>query len=221
MSEFQNILSFDTALQGCAVAAVSDGGVQHAILRDEPHGQAEHLMPMIEAVLAQVGTAYADLDAVVTTIGPGAFTGLRIGLSTAKALGLSLDIPVFGISSLQALALQYGGACSVLIESKRADLYVQSFDEAGMPVDAPHTELPAEIEEMGQVFIGDGVERFKETQSAARVDLGYRFIDAALLARRFQERGDLFISDIEPLYLRGADVSLPKSPPRKLSESVA
>lgn len=224
MSDFQKILAFDTALQACRVAVLNGESVSER-RRDEPHGQAEHLMPMIEEAMTEVGAVYGDLDAIVTTIGPGAFTGLRIGLSTAKALAMSVDVPLFGVSTLQALAAQFakdhpGQACSVLIETKRQDFYVQSFDAQGKAV-SEALALPAEsIPNNGQVFVGDAVERYKnDVGGSVQVIAGYEYIDPVFLARMFQERPEVFVSEINPLYLRGADVSQPKNPPRTLAKS--
>src|SRR5262249_27068835 len=130
MERFQNILAIDTALGACS-AGLRVNGKHFARSEIMLSGHAERLMPMINEVMEEAGVKFPDLDTVVTTTGPGAFTGLRIGLSAAKSLGLALDIPVFGITTLQALALQYSaekkpsGPLGVILETKREDFYFQ------------------------------------------------------------------------------------------------
>ena len=95
-----NILVIDTALNGCCVGVY--GAREGCVIsksRPLASGQAEHLMPLIQEAIKEAGLSFADLGAVASTVGPGAFTGLRIGLSAAKSLGLALDSPVFGVTT--------------------------------------------------------------------------------------------------------------------------
>ena len=90
MADFTNILALDTAMGGCtACAAAGDRVVSRSA--QMPRGQAEHLVPFAQEVMQGVELAYEQLDAILCTIGPGAFTGLRIGMSAARAFGLSHD----------------------------------------------------------------------------------------------------------------------------------
>ncbi len=98
------ILALDTATPSCSVA-VTDGGTLCAELssfKNQTH--AKHLMDAIDSVLSIAGFGVDDLDGLAVTVGPGSFTGLRIGISTIKGLAHALDKPVVGISSLEALA---------------------------------------------------------------------------------------------------------------------
>jgi tRNA threonylcarbamoyladenosine biosynthesis protein TsaB len=96
-------------------------------------GQAERLVPMIESVIQAAGIGYGELDAIAVTTGPGAFTGVRIGLATARGYALALGIPAIGIGSLAAIAAgtdeaeRAGRTLLVLIDAKRADVYAQAF----------------------------------------------------------------------------------------------
>lgn len=222
MSSFENILALDTALGGCSAALVA--GERRAVrLEVMARGQAEVLVPFVEEVMGELGLAYADLGAVVCTVGPGAFTGLRMGLSTARAFGLSLGIPVFGVTTFDALAQDFcsreGKSCSVILETKRKDFYFQHFDKTGLSVSegaaAEELEVPA-----GNVLIGDGAVRFAgENEGCGDVEEGYGLPDMGFVARLLQEQGSggrIFIAEAEPVYLRGADVSQPKVPLRKL-----
>lgn len=226
MISLNNILVLDTALAGCSAGVVCEGG---SAVKSEMmvRGQAEYLVPFANEVLKGCGLGYKHLDAVLCTVGPGAFTGLRIGLSAARAFGLSLEIPVFGVTTLQAVALDVQskgmGAHSVILETKRRDFYAQNFSDKAEPLgDAVALELEA-LETFlpkGGVLFGDGVERFmSEThqegwQVGERIDLP----DLEVVADAFRKGGKefAFMQNAEPLYLRGADVSQPKREPRRL-----
>lgn len=202
----------------------ADSGIESGVSKESLRGQAEFLVPMARDILAARDMAFADVDAIVTPLGPGTFTGLRIGLAAAKSFGLALNIPVFGISTLQILALQYirsgrgdiARPVMVLIETKRSDFYVQVFDGKG------HALIKAGCYELDElkalhndypdaVLIGDAVGRYGFEQ-----DEDYALIDPLFLARSLQDDAEFFTRDIEPIYLRGADVSAPKNPPRSL-----
>lgn len=226
------VLAFDTALFGCSVAVLDTE--TNTITQDSramARGQAEVLVPMADAVLKKSETEYADLGVIATTIGPGAFTGLRIGLSTARALGLSLDKPVIGLTTLEILAAQYhavkslpeGTVLAILLETKRKDFYMQIFgNEETAPEALAQNDIYQKLKGKEAVFIGDALERFREASgkeidpSWSFVD-GYELIDTGFMARLAAKRyGDGDVSKAEPLYLRGADVSKPKRKPREI-----
>ncbi len=222
MPQFKNILAFDTALQGCSVG-VCAGGRVFARTEKMASGQGEQLIPIINDVMAQAGIKISELDAIVTTVGPGAFTGLRIGLSAAKAMGLAIDKPVFGITMLQALALQYVAekkpthSLAVILETKRDDFYFQSFDRNAKAEDEARAiagdALKKILERGDHVMLGDGVERFARPDE---VEASCLLMDAGFAAKYFYENNgaDVFSKDVAPVYLRGADVSMPKKPQR-------
>jgi tRNA threonylcarbamoyladenosine biosynthesis protein TsaB len=225
MKDLDVILAMDTALAACGVCARARArDVRVMQLAPMVHGQAEHLLPMVEAVMAESDVPYKDLSAIVTTVGPGAFTGLRVGLSTAKTLAITLDIPLFGITTLQALASEYvarsasGEGFAVVLETKRQDFYVQAFDAAGAAVDEAAVRP---IEELRSLYgdlpvIGDGVERYMAAVPDVRRGADMVLIDPGYLSDLFFDRRDLFVLSPDPLYLREADVSAPKTPRRIL-----
>ncbi len=100
-------------------------------------GQAERIAPMVREVMAAAGAAFAEIDRIAVTTGPGSFTGVRVGLSFGRALALALGKPCVGISTLEALALEEGeaGLRGALIETPGAS-YVALYDN-GAPLIAP------------------------------------------------------------------------------------
>lgn len=230
------VLALDTAMNGCS-AGVLDTDSAECVAMAEPmtRGQAEKLVPLIQKALTKAQLDFADLGLIATTVGPGAFTGLRIGLSTARALGLALNIPVLGVTTLHVLAAAYFAQHQadknllVLIETKRSDFYGQLFDAAGSSISEPFA-LPAEtIAEiyLAQpcVIIGDANARFLSLLTAAQKDKvnaaeGFDLPDPAFIAmigHALWENGDTD-SPPEPLYLRDADVSQSKRLQRTIED---
>lgn len=126
------LLAIDTAGPACAVAvARSDNGGTNILARAEEHigrGHAERLMPMIEAVLGEAGVAFPDLTRIAVTVGPGSFTGVRVGVAAARGLALALSIPAVGIGSLAALAraargLHQVGTIVAAFDARRGEIY--------------------------------------------------------------------------------------------------
>ena len=136
------VLALDACLDACSVAVVADG--QALVEMSEPmrRGHQERLAVMVEAVMANAGRGFADLDRIGVTVGPGSFTGLRVGLAFAKGLGLALDRPVVGVGVLEALAQDAGdGFVASVIDARRGQVYMQAFD-AALALMAPDV-LPA------------------------------------------------------------------------------
>lgn len=130
------LLAIDTAGPRLQLALLRDGRTD-TLVEDMPTGQAERIFPAISELLARNGTAYADLTRVATTTGPGSFTGVRIGLSAARGLGLALGIPVIGVPSLLAISLTASGATAVLLDARRDEAYFQLFSGPAQPVGEP------------------------------------------------------------------------------------
>jgi tRNA threonylcarbamoyl adenosine modification protein YeaZ len=128
------LLAIDTAAPRLALA-VLDGDRAETHVEDMATGQAERLFPALDTLLARAGVTYADLSRIAVTTGPGSFTGLRIGLSAARGLGLALGVPVLGIPSLLALSL--AASCNpvaVLLDARRGEAYFQAFSGPAIPV---------------------------------------------------------------------------------------
>ena len=135
------ILAIDTAaprLQLAVLRADGDGIVDTSI-DDLAQGHAEIIFPRLAALLERNNLVYGDLTRIGVTTGPGSFTGLRIGLSAARGLGLALDIPVIGVPSLLAISLgaRAGQPLAVLLDARRDEAYFQCFSAPGHGLGEP------------------------------------------------------------------------------------
>lgn len=225
------VLALDTALAGCSTALYSapDGACaceRQAMAR----GQAEELVPMVQRVMDKAGTDFNALDLIVTTVGPGAFTGLRIGIAAAQGFGLATGKPVVGVTTTDALAamffrenrLEPGQVLCVLIETKREDYYCQFYKADGM-ADTEPLALPAGgVREMAAgrdvIYIGDATARFAQAGDKARK--GFELPDPCIIAAKglaLHESGKGRAA--EPLYLRDADVSKSSKEQRQILDS--
>ena len=189
-------LAFDTATSVATSALVDDGEVL-----GERASRAQTLLEDIDALLRQGGAHPGDVDALAIGIGPGSFTGVRIGLAVARGLALSLDVRGAGVSTLAALAAGGNGALPV-IDARRREVFTLVDGE-------PVVLAPADVAvAAGTVCIGDGATRyrslFEEKGAVVPPDRDERHLPRA----RFHVRlaGELGpVDTIEPLYLRVPD----------------
>lgn len=145
-------LALETSGAACAVAVARGKTWLASHHQPMARGQAEALPLMVDAALAEVGVSFAMLDQVVVTVGPGSFTGIRVGLSYARALGLALDRPVLGVDSMVAAAAcvpePWEGDVAVALDTRRGMAFLQNFAPGLTPRDAvtvghPDTEASA------------------------------------------------------------------------------
>jgi len=146
------LLVIDTATSACSAAVWSGDAVAASRFEPMATGHAEALIPMVSTVLAQAGLAVRDLDAIAVTVGPGSFTGLRVGLAAARGYALAEDLPVIGLTTLEVVAhgaralLQPDDAALVAaVETKRRDVYIQLFSSALAPLSPAMAADPAEV----------------------------------------------------------------------------
>lgn len=200
-----------TAVVGVAAAAGEPGAVQavasEQITTDRRH--AEELTPMIASVLAAAGWAVADVDVFAVDIGPGRFTGLRVGLATVRTLALAVDAPVVGVTSLEILAAEHHGAVAAVVDARRSEVFQQRFVDGvalGPAMVGPAVDM-AELIEPGDVVLGDGADRYVEAYAGALHVAGREPL-ATTLARLAFDRTPVPGPQVEPLYLRDADVQI-------------
>jgi tRNA threonylcarbamoyladenosine biosynthesis protein TsaB len=206
------VLALDTCFSACGVA-VTDGERVLA-LRQEPmaRGHQERLGGMVAETLAETGLDFAALDRIGVTVGPGSFTGLRVGLAFAKGLGLALGRPCVGIGSLEALAHERSGLVVALADARRGQAYWQAFRD-GSEATSPGAAGLAEIETwLGReggpdLILGPGAELLAEAfPRAPRLVLaGADPVAVARLAAAAPEP----LAAPHPLYLRTPDAKLP------------
>jgi len=141
------ILAIDTCLDACSVAVCE--GERPLAVKSEPmaRGHQERLAPMVYEVMRDAGLDFEALDRIAVTVGPGSFTGLRVGLAFAKGMALALDVPCVGVGVLEALAVGEGpqGFVCAAVDAKRGQIYLQIFIDgrAAMAPDALEAETAA------------------------------------------------------------------------------
>lgn len=166
------ILSIETSTSICSVA-LHERGVLLALAEIKESGaHAEKLLGLVDEVFENSGLSFGDLDAVAVSQGPGSYTGLRIGVSTAKGIAYALEIPLIGINTLQAMAasqlLNQGEFVVAVLDARRKEVYTQTFGDSLQelsPIEAVVLEegVFGSILGKGRVyFVGDGVEKVKE-----------------------------------------------------------
>lgn len=132
------LLAIDTSGPRLQLAVLTEGKTD-VVIEEIARGHAEIIFDRIAALLSCNGLTYESLDRIVVTTGPGSFTGLRVGLSAAKGLGLALDVPVVGIPTLTAHSLSADGKAkiAVLIDARREEAYFELFSTPGHSENAP------------------------------------------------------------------------------------
>jgi tRNA threonylcarbamoyl adenosine modification protein YeaZ len=207
------LLAFDTATPAVTVALHDGERVVASHLTVDARRHGELLSPGIVAVLDEAWVQRQDVTAIAVGVGPGPFTGLRVGLVTARTLGLVLDVPVYGVCTLDVLAAQAVDAAAVQVpfvvatDARRKEVYWAAYDETGARLDGPHVSRPADIATDAPV-VGAGALLYPSELPSA---VGPEHPDAAVLAEVVTaERAELL--DPEPLYLRRPDVAPPSRP---------
>lgn len=209
------ILAFDTALGACTVGIWADGQIlaeEHAAMTQ---GHAEALMPMIVRVMDAAHLTYADLDRIAVTVGPGSFTGLRVGIATARGLAMAAQKPAIGLTTTHVLAAGVKSAdmpILVVIDSKRGDVFAQLFDAEGSPaseiVNVPDADL-MKLCGGGQVILtGDARARAAAVLGPhAKLSSAPDTCDIAALAALAATKGPEAQGPV-PVYVRAPDVTL-------------
>jgi len=218
------LLGLDTATPAVTVA-LHDGVQPLAqLVTVDAHRHAELLAPAIAKAVAYAGAAQRDLTGIVAGVGPGPYTGLRVGLVTARVLGAALGIPVYGLCSLDAIAAdvvaggdeELHGDFLVATDARRRELYWARYDSAGRRIFGPEVSRPAEIPAAGLAAAGEGPMLYPELLPKG---LGPAYPAAATLCRIAVAAiaagdPDKVLLPPEPLYLRRPDAREPGTPKR-------
>jgi tRNA threonylcarbamoyladenosine biosynthesis protein TsaB len=180
-----NILAFDTCFDACSACVAHSGNdgveVRAGALEHFGTGHAERLVPMIDEVMARAGVAFADIDLLAVTVGPGTFTGTRIGIAAARGLALATGIAVVGASSLAVMAevaaREVGSRKAdedlvVAVDARRGEVYAQLFGANGTDARSLPLLLPvAEAAQLGSsgslLVVGSGAAAVAEAATRA------------------------------------------------------
>ncbi|MBF0353843.1 MAG: tRNA (adenosine(37)-N6)-threonylcarbamoyltransferase complex dimerization subunit type 1 TsaB [Alphaproteobacteria bacterium] len=219
------ILALDASSHACSAALIEDGRVVAHRLNLQERGQAEALIPLVAEVLAEAGLACSDADMIAASVGPGSFTGLRIGLAAARGLCLATGKPFAGISSFEALARaapeaeRLGRIVLACVDAKRAEIFVQCLDESLNALNEPQAllaeEVPSHLPQGPLLVAGDGAATLKDILSqrpdalfsSAPPHLDAVWVGMAAFERLAEGRPVL---PPAPLYLRAPDVTISK-----------
>jgi len=215
------LLALDTATDGVAVALHDGERVLAAVRAGDARHHNEVLVPTVAAVLESAGRRREDVSDVAVGVGPGPFTGLRVGIVTARTLALAWGAAVHGVCSLDALAAQAvaegrvaaGAEFLVATDARRREVHTARYraDEAGpVRLAGPDVGPAAGVERRGAVVVGRGGELYPDALGPATgpvdVDAGYL---AALAVDALAGRGGLDLLPVAPLYLRRPDATEP------------
>ncbi|MDB5465412.1 MAG: hypothetical protein JWQ46_174 [Phenylobacterium sp.] len=207
------VLGLDTCLNACSVAVLQDGRVLAHESEVMARGHQERLAPMAQRAMQAAGVGFDRLDRIGVTVGPGSFTGLRVGLAFGKGLGAALGVPVAGVGTLEALGAEAEGLVFVAVDARRDQVYLQAF-EAGSALMAPDV-LPVETAcarvvelAMGRTptFVGSGGPLLADVIPGVRL-IASEGADARIVARL--AAGREAAAPPRPLYLRAPDARLP------------
>ncbi len=207
------ILHLETSTKVCSVA-LSKNGELCALeeMEEDGYSHGENLTIFVERVLAKAGVSVKDLNAISLTSGPGSYTGLRIGVATAKGLCYALKIPLIAVDSLTALAAQVDSKltkCTV-IDARRMEVYNCFFDSNGkklkeISADIIDAESYREFEPF--VYFGDGAEKLREIWADRNCEINTKIKSSALgqVSITYQKFLNSEFEDVayfEPFYLK-------------------
>lgn len=234
-----NVLAIDTSTAITAVAVLAGDTVraEDNAPSDQKHGDV--VLPRVQAVLAAAGLTLAEIDLLAVGVGPGSFTGLRVGLATVKGLGFALQKPVRGVSSPLAIAgaaLEHAPQVVVLLDAFKGEVYAGVFrrgagDRSAVealplfhasPSEAAARALAALDPTAPALVCGDGARRYEAeimpvlgghvALAPAELDAPRGAWVAELALRDFGQLGASDLATLEPTYVRGSDAKLPEQP---------
>ncbi len=197
-----NVLAIDTSVGVSVSVLTSNGELTHAI--SSAHGmQGELTAELISQTISNAGITIAEISDVVIGVGPGPFTGLRVGIVTAVVFGYARDIPVHGICSLDAVSFDYGKPCIVVTDARRKELYWAQFN--GGRIGEPQVTKPDVLATQfsGMDFVGPGAQLYPEFINGQVIKLR-----AGALAQLFAT-GSAQLVEVKPMYLRKPDAVEP------------
>jgi tRNA threonylcarbamoyladenosine biosynthesis protein TsaB len=219
------VVGFDTATPAVSVAVHDGDRVVAAAFAVDARRHGELLAPMIAKVMADAGAARGDLTGVAVGVGPGPYTGLRVGLVTARVLGAVLQIPVYGVCSLDVIAAAARASAgerefAVATDARRTEGYWGRYDATGQPLTGPQVGAAASIPGAADLMVaGSGGTLYPEAFAGV---IGPEYPDAGTLCAvavgRLRDPSGPPLLPPDPLYLRRPDAKEP-GPPKPVTPS--
>lgn len=199
-------LAIDTASDITSVALFDNETISSCIQIRNERGQGEALMGLIQDILTRFKKAPKDLTHIAVTVGPGSFTGVRIGLATARGLGLALKIPVLGIDNFLVTAYHTHKKVTIVLDSKRDDYFTQDFSANGTALGEPKIKTTEELKQKQSLTVcGSGAEKLaQEIRCHALPSTQGLALSAAQIALNEPSK----TVAPHPFYLRDADVTI-------------
>ena len=215
------VLALDSTLAACSVAVTNDREILANGLEAMTRGHAERMIPMTLEAMERAGMSFDSLDLIAVTVGPGSFTGVRVGLAAARGLALAAELPIAGFTTHEAIAASVdanalaGRSLAVALDARRGQIYLQTFAPDGEALSPPliAERTDCRLPEGDWLAVGNGADAFAG-RAGVLVDPDERLPDArdvaALAIRRFvHERDPIPKAPPAPLYLRAADAKRP------------
>lgn len=215
------VLGIETSSRRGSVALVERGRVVVALSHEELNAHAERLLPLIDRALAETGWSRSTLERVAVGVGPGSFTGLRVGIALGQGIAVGLGIGLVGVGSLRAMAAgvpaDQPGTRWTLLDARRSEVFLAAYDQTGTELMAPCAIPPEQIEPRiatvssaePRLLLGEVLDALPPTAGtrirSPETDLPHASTVALLGAEA--EAAD---AGVEPLYVRDAGAALPR-----------
>jgi len=208
------LLALDTATPAVTVALHDGTSVVASSSQVDARRHGELLLPAVDRVLAEAGLKLDAVTGVVVGVGPGPYTGLRVGLMTADTFGLALGVPVYGLCTLDGLAYaaEVEGPFVVATDARRKEVYWARYEDPRTRVTEPAVDRPADIAGAvaGLPAVGAGALLYPDTFPDARAPENVSAAALAALAAEKLAAGEELAAP-RPLYLRRPDAQVPKN----------
>lgn len=203
------ILALDTCLPACSAAVLDGNDVLASASEPMMKGHQERLATMVREVMQAAGLGFGDLDRIGVTVGPGSFTGLRVGVAFAKGLSAALGKPCVGVGTLEALAGERPGLTVAVVDARREQVYVQAFRDGEAMMDPQAlrvTNAIAAIRALGtpETLVGSGAALLAAAFPSAAVAASQ--VPDPVVVARLATRSQMAA---RPIYLRAPDAKLP------------
>lgn len=210
------ILVFDTSVEGFSIGVFrADGSLVDELVNPEPYAHTEFLVPSIQSLLQRAGVKFDQLTQIVTTCGPGSFTGIRVGLATAAGLKAALNIPIVTVNTLSALALsvpqnllEEATHFHSVLDTKCGEVYHQAFECANGVFQILDDPKSISLEKLLELSNGGTV--VTHPSSADAVSLDSVLVTPILLEGVLRATNFAASNDLQPIYVRPANITQPK-----------